>query len=148
MDNCHAVISSLSVFQSLTSFVTYLFIPGSFSDFFSPYPWHLKFAMLCPHLNFLLFILSRIFILPEHILKSQHSCFLSSLEKFHVLSLHIPSVPKFQHSLFLEILLDIYLSILIAYKGAYSQSYGFSSSHVWMWVLDYKEGWVTKNWCF
>ena len=29
-----------------------------------------------------------------------------------------------------------------------SQSYGFSSSHVWMWDLDYKESWVLKNWCF
>ena len=28
-----------------------------------------------------------------------------------------------------------------------SQSYGFSSSHVWMWELDYKESWA-KNWCF
>ena len=27
-------------------------------------------------------------------------------------------------------------------------SYGFSSSHVWMWELDYKESWVLKNWCF
>ena len=26
--------------------------------------------------------------------------------------------------------------------------YGFSSSHVWMWELDYKKGWVPKNWCF
>ena len=25
---------------------------------------------------------------------------------------------------------------------------GFSSSHVWMWELDFKEGWVLKNWCF
>ena len=25
---------------------------------------------------------------------------------------------------------------------------GFSSSHVWMWELDYREGWVQKNWCF
>ena len=33
-------------------------------------------------------------------------------------------------------------------KGPYSQSYGFSSSHVWMWELDYKESWVLKNWCF
>ena len=33
-------------------------------------------------------------------------------------------------------------------KGEYSQNYGFSSSHVWMWVLDHKEGWVPKNWCF
>ena len=29
-----------------------------------------------------------------------------------------------------------------------SQSYGFSSSHVWMWELDYKERWAPKNWCF
>ena len=26
--------------------------------------------------------------------------------------------------------------------------YSFSSSHVWMWELDHKEGWVPKNWCF
>ena len=25
---------------------------------------------------------------------------------------------------------------------------GFSSSHVWMWKLDYKKSWVLKNWCF
>ena len=29
-----------------------------------------------------------------------------------------------------------------------SQRYGFSSSHVWMWGLDYKESWSPKNWCF
>ena len=29
-----------------------------------------------------------------------------------------------------------------------SQRYGFSSSHVWMWELDYKESWALKNWCF
>ena len=29
----------------------------------------------------------------------------------------------------------------------YSQSYGFSSGHVWVWELDHKEGWVRKNWC-
>ena len=33
-------------------------------------------------------------------------------------------------------------------KGPSSQSYAFTSSHVWMWDLDYKESWVTKNWCF
>ena len=33
-------------------------------------------------------------------------------------------------------------------KGPSSQSYGFSSNHVWMWELDHKEGWVTKDWCF
>ena len=33
-------------------------------------------------------------------------------------------------------------------KGLYSWGYGFSSSHVWMWELDHKEGRVLKNWCF
>ena len=33
-------------------------------------------------------------------------------------------------------------------KGPSNQSYGFSSSHVWMWELDYKESWVPKNWYF
>ena len=28
------------------------------------------------------------------------------------------------------------------------QGYGFSSGHVWMWELDYKESWALKNWCF
>ena len=32
-------------------------------------------------------------------------------------------------------------------KVPYSQSYGFSSSHVQMWELGNKKGWVTKNWC-
>ena len=38
-----------------------------------------------------------------------------------------------------------------ANKGPSSQSYGFYSSHVWLWELDYKdskESWVPKNWCF
>ena len=33
-------------------------------------------------------------------------------------------------------------------ESPFNQSYGFSSSHVWMWELDHKEGWVLKNWCF
>ena len=28
-----------------------------------------------------------------------------------------------------------------------NQSYGFSSSHVWIWELDYKDSWTLKNWC-
>ena len=36
----------------------------------------------------------------------------------------------------------------LANKGLSSQRYGFSSSQVWMWELDYKESWVQKNWCF
>ena len=35
-----------------------------------------------------------------------------------------------------------------ANKGPSSQSYGFSSSHIWMWELDCKESWVSKNWYF
>ena len=33
-------------------------------------------------------------------------------------------------------------------KGPTSQSYGFSSRHVWMWELDHKESWGLMNWCF
>ena len=35
-----------------------------------------------------------------------------------------------------------------ANKGPYSQSYCFSSSQVWMWELDHKEGWAPRNWYF
>ena len=34
------------------------------------------------------------------------------------------------------------------FKGPFSQSYGFFSSHVWTWELDHKESWAPKNWCF
>ena len=37
---------------------------------------------------------------------------------------------------------------ICADKGPSSQGYGFSSSHIWMWELDYKESWVLKNWHF
>ena len=36
----------------------------------------------------------------------------------------------------------------LANRGPSSQSYGFSSRHVWMWKLDHKEGWAPKIWCF
>ena len=35
-----------------------------------------------------------------------------------------------------------------AHKGLHSQSYGVSSSHLWMWEPGHKEGWEPKNWCF
>ena len=35
-----------------------------------------------------------------------------------------------------------------ACKVPSSQGYGFSSSHIWMWELDYKESWAPNNWCF
>ena len=34
------------------------------------------------------------------------------------------------------------------YKDLYSQSYGFSSSHIHKWELDYEWSWAPKNWCF
>ena len=37
---------------------------------------------------------------------------------------------------------------LFANKGPSSQSYSFSSGHVWMWELDSEESWALKNWCF
>ena len=38
--------------------------------------------------------------------------------------------------------------MLLCQQGPSSQSYGFSSSHIWMRELDYKESWAPKNWCF
>ena len=35
-----------------------------------------------------------------------------------------------------------------ANKVSYSQSYSFSTSHVWVWVLDHKESWAMNNWCY
>ena len=34
-----------------------------------------------------------------------------------------------------------------AYQGLYSQSYGFSGSHVWIWEVDHKEGWAMLSNC-
>ena len=36
---------------------------------------------------------------------------------------------------------------LLCQQRSVSQSCGFSSSHVWRWELDHKEGWALKNWC-
>ena len=38
------------------------------------------------------------------------------------------------------------LTIIPSPKDPYSQSCGFSSSHVQMWESDHKEGWALKNW--
>ena len=37
---------------------------------------------------------------------------------------------------------------ILCQQSPYSQGYGFSSGHVWMWELDCEEGWAPKNWCF
>ena len=39
-------------------------------------------------------------------------------------------------------------NITLPTKVHLSQSYGFFSSHIWMWESDYKESWMLKNWCF
>ena len=50
--------------------------------------------------------------------------------------------------------LCLHLSLLcailfrVSIKGCYTQSYVFSSRHVWMWELDHKEDWTLKSWCF
>ena len=38
--------------------------------------------------------------------------------------------------------------ITLPTKVCTDKSYGFCSSHVWMWELDHKESWVLENWCF
>ena len=38
--------------------------------------------------------------------------------------------------------------ITLPIKVWYSQSYGLSSSHIWIWELDHKKGWQLKYWCF
>ena len=47
------------------------------------------------------------------------------------------------HSTFIQV-----HGVYFANKGPYSQSYGFSSSCVWMWELGHKVVWGPKNWCF
>ena len=66
----------------------------------------------------------------------------------------VPAAMKLKDVCFLEEKLrQIYTAHLkqrhyFADKGPSSQSYSFSSSHVWMWELDHREGWAPKNWCF
>ena len=53
----------------------------------------------------------------------------------------------FLYALIYDIFSGMLISTLKA-GGPSSQNYGFSSSHVWMWELDYKESGAQKNWCF
>ena len=60
----------------------------------------------------------------------------------------------FPHSVFVfhfsseKLVLQHHQCIHLFVQGPYSQSYGFSYSHVQMWELDHNQGWVLKNWCF
>jgi len=57
--------------------------------------------------------------------------------------------PFWYHLLLLLLLVWEFGSIQrIFIKWFLSQGYGFPSSHIWMWELDYKESWAQKNWCF
>ena len=40
------------------------------------------------------------------------------------------------------------IEFILSHKGPYCQRYRFSSTHVWMWELDYNESWAPKNCCF
>ena len=40
------------------------------------------------------------------------------------------------------------LAMVLCRRNYFLSSYGFSSSHVWMWELNYKDTWTPKNWCF
>ena len=76
-----------------------------------------------------------------------------SNDKFYFLGLQNHCSHKIKRCLFLGIkamnnLDSILKSRDITEKGPSSQSYGFSSSHIWMWELDHKVGWGPKNWCF
>ena len=76
------------------------------------------------------------------------------------LALHLWLIPHYLTHMNLLLLKDVTMvagvdcssSLLIkrhyfANKGPSYQGYGFSSSHVWIWELDYKESWMKKNWC-
>ena len=68
--------------------------------------------------------------------------------RFHLIGLQITVASDCSHEI--ERCLLLGRKVLkqrhhFADKGLYSQSYGFSSSRVWMWELDHKEGWAPKN---
>ena len=74
-------------------------------------------------------------------LKNFHSVWHSGCTNLH-------SHQQWTEFLFLHIHTNVsYLYSLLCQQRS-SQGYGFSSSHVWMWELDYKESWPPKNWCF
>ena len=72
-----------------------------------------------------------------------------SLEVFPLLQF-FDEIEKDWYDFFLisGLIIKVFWSNYFINKGTSSQSYGFSSSHVWMWELDYKENWALKNWCF
>ena len=78
-------------------------------------------------------------------------------DRFYFLELQITQDSDYSHKIERHLLLgrkamtnpdSILKSRDITNKGLSIQSYGFSSSHIWMWELDNKASWVLKNWCF
>ena len=70
---------------------------------------------------------------------------------FHSFTIYCHEVmgPDAMTSIFWTLSTLLYSKIVyLLQQRLYSQSYGFSSSHVWMWKLDHKKGWVLNNWCF
>ena len=57
----------------------------------------------------------------------------------------LSTMSELRSDIYLYVYLDIQQRYHFADRSPYSQSYGFSSSHVWMWELDHKEGWAPKN---
>ena len=69
----------------------------------------------------------------------------------HVLIKHMTTLFKLESPFTLSqsfLLLQPIPNTIFCQQSPYSQSYGFSSSHIQMWELDHKEGWALKNWYF
>ena len=66
----------------------------------------------------------------------------------HITMWLVEILPRLKNIIFLPIQHIKKQRHYFADKSPCSQSYGFSSSHVWMWELDHKEYWELKNWCF
>ena len=86
--------------------------------------------------------------LPCFLLPSLSPSFLSLSLSLFLFPLPLYSFFFFIKHLALSCLLPRRQRYYFTDKGPSGQSYGFSSSHVWMWELDHKESWAPKNWCF
>ena len=76
-------------------------------------------------------------------------CHLTLAELRSCMFTHVWVCLRQQHHVFLTGIVTYFSLLPVCFFFThYSQSYGFSSSHVWMWELDHKESWMAKNWCF